>query len=81
MTVGITEHAPDVVEEQWATLAYQHGVRDSWTDLDCFATEDEANAHARDWAEGIGHDNSTEHEIAVLRVVRVFRGPRTWADL
>jgi hypothetical protein len=82
MTVGVTEHPPEVVKEQWAVVAYQHGWRDGCEAVNCFETEEEAVAYARDdWAASIGHNNQYEHEVAVLKVVRVFRGPRTWADL
>jgi hypothetical protein len=81
MTIGITEHAPDVLNEQWAVITYQHGMHDGCEEAVCFQSEGEANAYAQEWAEGIGHDNCTEHEIVVLKAVRVFRGPRTWADL
>lgn len=81
MTVGVTEHLPEAVKEQWAAVTYQHGEHDGCEEVVCFETEEAANAYARDWADEIGHDNDTEHEIVVMKVVRVFRGPRTWACL
>jgi hypothetical protein len=77
----VTEHPPGAVSERWAAIAYQHGVHDGCEEVVCFGTEDEANAYAREWASEVGHDNKTEHEVVVMKAVRTFRGPRTWADL
>ncbi len=81
MTVGTTEHAPDVIAEQWAVVTFQHGCQDGCEEAQCFETEEDAIRYAREWADGICHDNNTEHEIVVMKAVRVFRGPRSWADL
>lgn len=81
MTIGITEHAPSAVNEQWAVLAFQHGAYDGCEEAACFESEEEANRYAQEWAESVGHDNKTEHEVVVMKAIRVFRGRRTWADL
>ena len=81
MTVGVTEHMPDVLQEQWAVLTYQHGCYDGCQEAVCFNSEDDANRYAQTWASDIGHSDETEHEIVVMKAVRVLRGRRTWADL
>lgn len=81
MTAETTEHAPEAVAECWAVLTFQHGRHDGCEEARCFETEDAANRYARRWANDIHHTNSTEHEVVVMRAVRTFRGPRSWADL
>ena len=75
MTVGVTEHTPHVLKEQWAVLTYQHGIYDGCEEAMCFGSEDEANRYAQEWAEGVGHNNNTGHEIVIMKAIRVLRGP------
>lgn len=65
------------LSEIWIVQPFQHGTLDGCEAPDSFASEADAIAAAREWAEDVCYDKDTEHECVVFKAVASFRGKKT----
>jgi hypothetical protein len=65
------------LQQMWVVAPFQRGSLDDGEALTAYSTEAAAMEAARDWAEDVCYDESTEHECVVMKAIVSFRGKKT----